>query len=474
MQSTSAAPAALLAAALVLLGLPAASAADVRHAAPAGVSLICSEPAPCSLRTAVESAAVGDEVVLAPGEYPPLASDLNAVAQLDVHGASRSPRAVIVLSGAARVRLDGGERLSDVDVVSSGWDSAVTINGGATAERVRIAVTATSAYGAEIYTGSLLDSSVLASGPTSVAVQTLPNGLTVTATLRNDTILAPGRGSVAYSVAQIAASGGTTANVANTILLGEGTDLATSSGGGSSTVDVNLDHDNLTSTTGLPGHRHDLGGNQSGTPPLLVNVASGDLHQLPSSPTVDAGLDADANGSLDVDGDARRVGATDIGADELVPPPPDPPVPGGGGDGTGGDTGAGDPPAALDPGASPLATPPPATPSTPGAQRPPSTRALAARLARRGATVRRHLAGFVLTCAKRAPAGCRGVLVLRIGRTRLRPLRYRLKAGARRGVGVRLTRAQEARLRQAGRAGLRATVTLVTRGAPVRVVLRRG
>jgi hypothetical protein len=88
--------------------------------------------------------------------------------------------------------------------------------------------------------------------------------------------------------------------------------------------------------------------------------------------------------------------------------------------------------------------------------------------------VRRHLAGFVLTCAKRAPAGCRGVLVLRIGRTRLRPLRYRLKAGARRGVGVRLTRAQEARLRQAGRAGLRATVTLVTRGAPVRVVLRRG
>src|SRR4051812_14233868 len=189
MRCPFAAPAAVLAAGVALAAAPSPSSAAIRHADPAGAGTACSVVAPCALTTAVGSAMPADEVVLAAGQYPPLTSDLAAVSALDVHGASRSPRAVVTLSGAGRFRLDGDERLSDVDLVTTGSGAAVTINGGATVERVRITATNSGARGAELYTGALLDSTVRAVGASAVAVQTAPNGSTVTATIRNATLV---------------------------------------------------------------------------------------------------------------------------------------------------------------------------------------------------------------------------------------------------------------------------------------------
>ena len=70
-------------------------------------------------------------------------------------------------------------------------------------------------------------------------------------------------------------------------------------------------------------------GNQSAAP-LFANPAANDLHQLPGSPTIDAGIIDPALGRSDPDGDLRLLGAApDIGADEYVPPEssPAPPPP---------------------------------------------------------------------------------------------------------------------------------------------------
>ena len=48
---------------------PVAAQGAIRHAAPTGAGVGCTVLAPCDLGTAVNGAASGDEIVLAPGSY---------------------------------------------------------------------------------------------------------------------------------------------------------------------------------------------------------------------------------------------------------------------------------------------------------------------------------------------------------------------------------------------------------------------
>jgi hypothetical protein len=85
---------------------------------------------------------------------------------------------------------------------------------------------------------------------------------------------------------------------------------------------VVLDHSNygFQSTAFTMGMVVDNGGNQRFMPPHFA--AAGDYHQVAGSPTIDKGANDSLNGLTDFDGDARTLGAaTDIGADEFVPPP---------------------------------------------------------------------------------------------------------------------------------------------------------
>jgi hypothetical protein len=59
------------------------------------------------------------------------------------------------------------------------------------------------------------------------------------------------------------------------------------------------------------------------TAPLFVNLAGGDLHLLPGSPCINAGLNAAAPGPVDLDGNPRIVdGTVDVGAYEWAPVSP--------------------------------------------------------------------------------------------------------------------------------------------------------
>jgi hypothetical protein len=75
-----------------------------------------------------------------------------------------------------------------------------------------------------------------------------------------------------------------------------------------------------------------------GLDPIFVDPAAGDYRQAAGSPTINAGADDSRNGELDVDGDLRANGRTDIGADEYVAPPA-----GGGSTGSGGTDPSGTP-----------------------------------------------------------------------------------------------------------------------------------
>lgn len=69
-----------------LIGTAGAQAA-VRYASPNGAGSICSDAVPCSVVTAIEFAANGDEIVIGDGEYT-LPSSLNAArSNLDIHAA---------------------------------------------------------------------------------------------------------------------------------------------------------------------------------------------------------------------------------------------------------------------------------------------------------------------------------------------------------------------------------------------------
>jgi hypothetical protein len=113
----------------------------------------------------------------------------------------------------------------------------------------------------------------------------------------------------------------------NTIIRSSATDILTETeakGGGTQALTVKLDHSNYaTLDTSLGGTvtPANTATNQSAAP-LFVNAGSDDLHEAAGSPTIDAGATDPPNGTTDLDGNPRAIGAgTDIGAYEFVPPP---------------------------------------------------------------------------------------------------------------------------------------------------------
>jgi Ca2+-binding RTX toxin-like protein len=151
--------------------------------------------------------------------------------------------------------------------------------------------------------------------------------VTLTATLRNVTAAATGFDGDALMVG---ASGGgnNTIDAKNVIAFGTGADARVSTDS-AATATVTLESSNFDTQeefgTGATVTDPGTGTNQT-APPLFVNAAIGDFHQLAGSPTIDAGAVVDLMGTADIDGDPRMVGvAPDIGADEFVPSLPTPP-----------------------------------------------------------------------------------------------------------------------------------------------------
>lgn len=115
---------AVLAVGLVAFAAPAAASAAQRFAAPTGSGTTCSQPSPCSLVTAVNSASPSDEVIVAgnQGSYgtlaSPISTQLTDAGLVNLHGAAGQAMPVIYSNVPAdnAIVLNNGGTLSDLDI----------------------------------------------------------------------------------------------------------------------------------------------------------------------------------------------------------------------------------------------------------------------------------------------------------------------------------------------------------------------
>lgn len=323
---------------VLLLTLPPVAGAAVREAVPDGgaASGPCDAAAPCTLPAAVAGAAADDTVRVASGTYD-LTTTLDVTAgglavAADAGGEppllrwSGSPNGTAVqLSGSGQtlrgLRIRGTVNGAALLVRADGAGSDATLErlqvrneGSGTAVALRDAV--------------LRDSVVASVGAGSIAA--IASG-----TITGSTLIAEGAGASALYTSTLFYAGSSAVTVRNSILRGdvsgwdaEVLDLdflpATSAA-----LDVDFSSYGAgrlrTATVSGNGLATVAAGaaNVTAVGPLLAGLPGGlDVHQLRGSPTIDAGTAAVTVGATDFDGDPRVFGtATDIGADEYLPPP---------------------------------------------------------------------------------------------------------------------------------------------------------
>jgi hypothetical protein len=305
-----------------------------RFASPAGTGTACTQPEPCDIVTAVNKSAASDDVTIEPGTYGPIASLLTDEGHtLTIHGQAGAPRPVIITPTDGFFLRGFDSSLTDVEVDDSGIAGIglLVAANGVSVERVLIHTLgerADTCIGESVFT--MIDSICVADGVGSTAFS-FAAAFPVTATLRNDTLEAPGGSGEHGGVGLLAASfTGHAAQMTliNTIAHGSQFDLVAHAKEASSAATIVAEHSNYATQNEAP----EAGGTTSITkpgtatnqaaPPLFANVATDDFHELAGSPTIGAGLGSPANGLTDLDGVPRQfAGATDIGAYQFVGPP---------------------------------------------------------------------------------------------------------------------------------------------------------
>ena len=300
-----------------------ASAATQRYAAPSGSGTACTAAGPCSLKQAVEAADDGDEVIVAPGDYP--LTGLHAM-DVTIHGIAGQPRPRLLFDNAPTPALQiRYTTLSDVEVDQA--PSAQGILLGVTDSTLDRVIARGSAQPGwqTVWTGgtvTIRDSIIVAPAHNGVAIRTEAAGTSVSVTLRNVTAIAAEPGGEAIQEHAGGAAGYASLLAENVIARGSsgGLDVWTDNSGATATLTVRHSNWVGSSASGTHASIADGGGNQTAAP-VFVSAAGGDYHEAPGSPTVDAGLSGFLNGDFDVDGDPRTIGTVDIGADELLVTP---------------------------------------------------------------------------------------------------------------------------------------------------------
>jgi hypothetical protein len=298
---------------------PTAFAAGTRYASPTGIGTECTSAEPCQIVDAVIAAGSGGEVILAPGDYA-ASGQLATASGVTIQGAAGRPRPRLLFDGSGLSLFNS--TLRHVELVNVQAAPALHVYGSVVEQ---VVATGSAGYSATVVMrdgSTIRNSVVVASGPSSTAVQAIAAGGTNAGTYRNVTAIATGSGGVAIE-AQAHVSSKAVVKLVNVIARGGpgGASFAMQTNGGAEAT-ITASHTNWANywTAGANAHFVDGGGNQ-GAPPAFVDAAAGDYREKPGSVTIDAGLDDPSSGALDLDGDPRRVGATDIGADEFVPAP---------------------------------------------------------------------------------------------------------------------------------------------------------
>lgn len=325
---------------VLIMAVPAMANGATRYAVPTGGSgTTCTSDAPCDVFVAVESASNGDEVILASGDYSLGATRLDLTVDANVHGTVGAARPRLISTAPTAFQIDSpGATVSDVRIDHTGFAAGLSIaDGGGAVDRVLVnstggGGTACVLDGLAPAPNQLYNSVCRASGASGSGVAASvgsggPGVASITPKLANVTAIASGASGVA-----VLAGPGAFTNIAvdarNVIARGAGSDAKVTTTGPSSTASITFTSSNYATETDPGTAITDPGtaGNQT-APPLFVDAAAGDFHQLSGSPTINAGT-ADASiGTLDLDGAARtQETAPDIGAYEFgVTPPSDTP-----------------------------------------------------------------------------------------------------------------------------------------------------
>jgi len=314
--------------AVALLACAAAAQAGQRYATPTGSGIACTQQSPCSLNAALEKAEANDEVIVGGGQYtlPSTAAVPFGAEGAWVHGDFGGPPPTIAaaISGPTLAVTAPKSRLSYVDVRNTATGATGFYCGiEGTVERARATAVGTgSVGGVQLYSCSVRDSLILATGKGATAIY----GSCETTTLhtRNVTAIATGENSAGVRVHNtnimfLPPTKTCSLDLRNGIASGAESDLQTS---GSPYGIANIDVSNSNFVTTKPASGSIGGPSNQTASPLFVNAAAGDYREAPGSPTIDAGAVDPLLGPVDLDGNPRTVGpAPDIGAFEYVPPP---------------------------------------------------------------------------------------------------------------------------------------------------------
>jgi hypothetical protein len=331
--------------ALLALGLaPAVARAATYYARGGGgnTKASCAQGDECNLAKAVKEAEIagpGSNVVLVPGPNFTPGEVVTVEGAIDIGGTPGSARPTIVVpSGEGAVNLRQGAHLHDANLIAGDGNYALAIS-ESSAERVLVESTTSGTVACTFFDGTMTDSTCLARESSGVFM----GGSTASYTARLRNVDAIGKVDGILIFGPLAVSNENLLEAVNTIAIGGPSydDVGVNSGvGGARVILTNSNYD----STDLYGASKNLAITPVGTngnltaPPLFVDPAAADFHQLPNSPTVDAGLTEVANGPLDLDGNPRALtahpppcaslaGPADVGAYEYVPPAPPCPAP---------------------------------------------------------------------------------------------------------------------------------------------------
>lgn len=306
---------------LAMLVRSSAHAAASHYASPDGTGASCTQTDPCSVQTAIATAAADDFVYLLAnrGIYQ-LTGNLGNLPNTPIRLRSFAGRAQLWFSNG-HLSLTGGT----VDGLSVHGDSSGTAVqlSGVIGSRM-IAQAGNGQPACTVTSATLTDSvcSALAQSG-SAAITTAGDN-----TLRNDTFVGG-----TSAVAVVGASSFCGCSTETEVLVN---DIARSADGGSditvmsdgsvtATVKARYSNFATTATTGVGAPTMTIikqDATDQLAAPVFQTAVPGDTHEAATSPTIDAGRDDAANGIYDIDGNARTMGtATDIGADEYVSPP---------------------------------------------------------------------------------------------------------------------------------------------------------
>lgn len=318
------------AAALAFLAASPAQGAT-RYASPSGTGPAsdCPRANPCAIGEAVSGATAGDTVVPLPGTYSLGATGLNPPTGVTIAGEAGQPRPRLVYEGTL-VGLSLGvntvARNIHLEATNAGSGRAVdAIGPGAVIEQSEVVGNGSTGITVQLRDWGSVRSSIIRSNATAAFAYAIVIG-GVGGSIHNVTAIAAGT-APATAIGALAPyslpPNPLQANVVNTIAIANGgPGIEASDDAGADNIRVNVDFSNFPDfREAAPEADVVLGpGNQTGgtwLAPSLASPITADFHQLPGSPTIEAGANG-FGGALDIDGQRRSMETrNDIGADEF-------------------------------------------------------------------------------------------------------------------------------------------------------------